>query len=119
MNIPITSQHLDSAWNRYLEADERRLEAFTLLVGALVAGDVAALEPARKSHTAAVLEMREAARAIRLAQADLLTILSLRTSELRDMQVGLQVEAGLAARVEVLDERLNQLEAILLPPRDP
>jgi hypothetical protein len=112
MDTPITSQHLDSAWNRYLEADERRLDAFTLLIGALLAGDAAALEPARKAHAAAVVEMREAASGIRLAQADLLTILALRTSELRDMQVGLQTEAGLANRVADLERRIARLEAI-------
>jgi hypothetical protein len=113
MNIPITSQHLDSAWNRYLEADERRFAAFTQILDELIAlyPEAAVLvEPARQAHALSVLAMREAASGIRRAQADLFTVLSLRTSELRDMQVGMQVEAGLMGRVAELETRLARLE---------
>ena len=100
----IDTARLDSAWNRYGETGTALLQTFQDVLPPDVGG---VLAKAFAAH-------EEAAQAVREANADAFTVLALWIGELRELQAGLQVEAGLSRRVEDLEAQVQVAQADIL-----
>lgn len=92
----LSAQALDAAWNRYIDMLAAERAAFGEVVAAVVAANREELIAAASHYRHITAETARAAQAIRGAQADLLTVLSLRTSELWERVGALEALAGIS-----------------------